>query len=230
MWSANSGSTEHMTPDATALTEYEPAAPGDMVEVVDKTLLPVQGYGGLKLELQQPGGITAVTLQKVAHVPALGRNLLSTRQASERSREPFINYPNKAQLGLGKNTICTFRLGESGLFKVMGRRCSNTENRALSLRALLSRGVMEMHRLLGHPSEQITRATAKKLDVELSGPWTPCVACSKVKARRNAVPKSTNTRSTRRAGLFFVDQGGSMPVTSLGGSKCVMICVDDFSR
>ncbi|CAN0442399.1 unnamed protein product, partial [Ascophyllum nodosum] len=82
-WIADSGSTKHMTPDATALTEYEPAAPQDMVEVADKTLLPVQGYGGLTLELQQPGGITAVTLQKVAHVPALGRNLLSTRRVSE---------------------------------------------------------------------------------------------------------------------------------------------------
>ena len=130
MWNVDSGSTERMTPDVTALTEYEPAVPGDMVEVADKTLLPVQGYGWLTLELQQPGGITAVTLQKVAHVPALGRNLLSTRRVSERSGEPFINYPNKAQFGLGKNTISTFRLGESGLFEVMGRRCSNTENRA----------------------------------------------------------------------------------------------------
>ena len=78
-----------MTPDATALTEYEPAAPRDIVEVADKTLLPDQGYGGLTLELQQPGGITAITMQKVAHVPALGRNFLSTRRASERSGEPF---------------------------------------------------------------------------------------------------------------------------------------------
>ena len=170
MWNANSDSIEDMTPDATALTEYKPAAPEDMVEVADKTLLPVQEYGGLTLELQQPGGITAVTLQKVAHVPALGRNLLSTRRASERSGEPFLNYPNKAKLGLGKNTICTFRLGESGLFEVMGRRCSNTENRAMSSRALLLRGVMEMHRLLGHPSEQITRDTARHIGVELSGP------------------------------------------------------------
>ena len=229
-WIADSGSTEHITPDATALKEYKPAAPGDTVEVADKTSLPVQGYGGLTLELQQPDSITAITLQNVAHVPALGCNLLSTRRASERSGEPFINYPNKAQLGLGKNTICTFHLGESGLVGVMGRRCSNTENRALSSRALLSRGVMEMHRLLGHPSEQITRDTAKQLGVQLSGSWTPCVACSKAKARRNAVPKSTNTRSTCIVERLFVDLGGSMPATSLGGRKYVMICVNDFSR
>ena len=169
MWNEDLGSTEYMTPDAIALTEYKPAVPGDVVEVADKTLLLVQGYGGLTLELQQPGGITAVTLQKVARVPALGRNLFYTRRASERSGEPSINYPNKAQLDLGENTKCTFRLGESGLFEVMGRRC-NHENRASSLRALLSRGVMEMDQLLSHPSEQITRDTAKKLGVELSGP------------------------------------------------------------
>ena len=225
-WIADSGSTEHMTPDATALAEYKPAAPGDMVEVADKALLPVEGYGGLALELQQPSGITAVTLQNVAHVPVLGCNLLSTRRANERSGESFINYPNKAQLGLGKNT---FRLVESGLFKVMGRRCSNTENIALSSRALLSRGAMKMHRLLDS-SEKITRDTAKQLGVELSGPWTPCVVYSKAKARRNSVPNSTNTRSTRRAGRFFVDLGGSMPATSLGGSKYVTIFVYDFSR
>ena len=87
MWNVNSGSTEHMTPDATALKEFKPAAPGDMVKVADKTLLPVQIYGGLKLELQQPGAITAVTLQNVAHVPALRCNLLSTRRVNERSGE-----------------------------------------------------------------------------------------------------------------------------------------------
>ena len=113
-----------------------------MVEGADNTLLPVQGYGRLTLELQQPGGITTATLQKVAHVPALGRNLRSTQRASERSGEHFINNPNKAQLGLEKNTICTFRLGESGLFEMMRRRRSNTGNRALSSRALPSRGVM----------------------------------------------------------------------------------------
>ena len=82
-WNADLGSTEHMTPDATA-DRIQTGAPGDMVEVADKTLFPVQGYGGLTLELQQPGGITAVTLQNVAHVPALGCNLLSTRRARTR--------------------------------------------------------------------------------------------------------------------------------------------------
>ena len=107
LWNTDSDSTEHMTPDATALIEYETAAPGDVVEIPDTTLLSVQGCDVLELKLQQPRGITAATLQNVAYVPALGRNVLSTRRASERSGESFINYPNKAQLGPGKSNICT---------------------------------------------------------------------------------------------------------------------------
>ena len=141
-----------MTPDATALIEYKPATPGDMVEVADKTLLPVQGYGGSKLELKQPGGITTVTLNNVAHVPAPGRNLFSTRRASERSGEPFINCSTKTKLYLGKSTIFTFRLGESGLFKEMGRRCNNTGNKAWSSRVLISRGVWRRTDYLAIPA------------------------------------------------------------------------------
>ena len=153
-WNADSGSTEQMSPDATALTEYKLAAPEYMEEVADKTLLSVQGYGGLALEAA--GRHHSRQAAECRHLPALGCNLFSTRRANEGSGEPFINYPSKAQLGLGKSTICTFRLRQSGLFQVMGRRCSNTGKRALSSRALILCGVKETHRLLGHPSEQIT--------------------------------------------------------------------------
>ena len=87
-----------MAPDANVLINYKPAASGDMVvEVVHETLVPVQGYGALKLELPQPGGITAIKLQNIAHAPALGCNLLfSTRPESERSGESFNSYPDKA--------------------------------------------------------------------------------------------------------------------------------------
>ena len=228
-WNADSDVPKRMTPDAAFLIDYKPAAPEDMVEVTEQTLVPVQRCDGLKRKLQQPGGITVVTLQNVTHVPALGHSLLSTRRASVRSGGPFINYSNKTQFDLEKNAICTFRLVESGLFEVLGRRCNKTGNKALSLKVLLLRGVMA-HRLFGHHSEQTTREMVNQLGVGLSGPWTPCVACSKEKARRNAVPTSTGTRSTHRAGRFFVEPGCSMPATRLGGSKCARVRADDVSR
>lgn len=70
-----------------------------MVEVIDQTLVLVQEYGELELELQQPGGTTAVKLKKTAQEPTLGRHL-STRHVSDMPGEHFINYPDKAQPGL----------------------------------------------------------------------------------------------------------------------------------
>ena len=58
--------------------------------------------------------------------------------------------------------------------------------------------------LTSPPQRASHRDTATQLGVKLSGPWMPCVASSKAKARHNAVPKSTDTRSTTRAGRFFL--------------------------
>ena len=211
-----------------------------MVKIADRTLLPVQRFGRLKLELQQPDVLKAVTLYNITHMPTLGRNLLPTRQASERSGEPSFHtaserevwrtFPQLPEHNIAwprKSDICTFRLGASGFFEVMKRRHSHTENKPLSSRALLSRVVIDTHRALRQPSEHITRDAANQLGVELSGPWTSCDACSKAKARRNAGSRRMNTRYTGRVGRLFVDLGGCMPTSYLGGSKCVM---DGFTR
>lgn len=138
-----------------SLNDHKPTAPGKLVEVANKTLVPVQGYGGIELGLQQPSCTTAVKPKNVAYLSALGRNL-STRHASETSGGPFINYLNKAQLCLGKGSTCPFHLGESGILELMEQHCNNTGDEALSLRASLLRCELEVHRLLDHPSEEIT--------------------------------------------------------------------------
>lgn len=96
-WSAQSGATGHITPK-----DYKPAAPGEVIEIADDNVLWTEGCGQLEMEPKQLGGIVSVTLKNVAHVPALGRNLLSMRRevVSESPREHFVNYPFKGQLGL----------------------------------------------------------------------------------------------------------------------------------
>ena len=47
---------------------------------------------------------------------------------------------------------------------------------------------------------------------------------------RHAVPKSTETRTDKRAGRVFIDLAGPFHVKSLAGSRFAMLCVDDFSR
>ena len=114
-------------------------------------------------------------------------------------------------------------LTENGLMKI----ASGT---ALAMRAGASRDVMEVHRLLAHPSEDITRKPAEMMGIETTGQWGACETCFQVKAKRHAVPKKTDERMSVRGQRFFVDVGGPMKHSSLGGNSYVVIFVGDCTR
>ena len=63
---------------------------------------------------------------------------------------------------------------------------------ALGMRASASRDVMEVHRMLAHPSEDITRKTAGMMGIETTSQWWACETCFQAKAQRHAVPKKTD--------------------------------------
>ena len=69
---------------------------------------------------------------------------------------------------------------------------------ALGMRAGASRDVMEVHRMLAHPSEDITRKTAEMMGIETTGQWGACETCFQAKAKRHAVPKKTDERASVR--------------------------------
>ena len=85
-WISDSGATGNMISDPTGFERYETAPPGCTVEMGDGTLLPVAGYGGLRLKIQQgdaDGSLTRdLMLRRTAHVPAFRHSLLSTAQLS----------------------------------------------------------------------------------------------------------------------------------------------------
>ncbi|CAN0405016.1 unnamed protein product, partial [Ascophyllum nodosum] len=57
-----------------------------------------------------------------------------------------------------------------------------------------------------------------------------CETCFQVKAKRHAVPKKTDERASVKGKRFFVDVGGPMKHSSLGGNNYVVIFVDDYTR
>ena len=48
---------------------------------------------------------------------------------------------------------------------------------ALAMRAGVSRDVMEVHRMLAHPSEDITTKAAEMMGIETTGQWGACETC-----------------------------------------------------
>ena len=246
-WVDDSGATESMTADPVGFEGYEPAPPEDQVESADGKILPVAGYGRLRLLVDQGDGsflgeTQKLTLERVVHMPGLGKhNLISAKALAKMLDAPMRVYPAAAVIQPrhgGKSLVFrTLRPG-NGLFEIKARRCAiaqqTQESPALSKSLVAGRrpkrDIMEFHRLLGHPGEDITRETARTTDVQLTGTWAPCVQCSEARVRRYAVPKTTDSRADRRAGRFFLDITGPFHETSLAGSRFAMLCVDDFSR
>ena len=66
------------------ITVYIKAPAGTTVEVPDETILPVDGFGAVVVDLNQRCTTTKrVKMVSVAYVPERLRNLLSTRNAVE---------------------------------------------------------------------------------------------------------------------------------------------------
>ena len=68
------------------------------------------------------------------------------------------------------------------------------------------------------------------MGIETTRQWGACETCFQAKAKRHAVPKKTDERASVRGQRFFVDMGGPMKHSSLGGNSYVVTFVDDCTR
>ena len=188
-WESDSGATFHMSHTRAGMSAYNKASPGTNVEIADGNILPVDGFGRIEVDLDQPGRTTKmVKMDDVAYVPGLSRNLLSTVKAVEQWGKPLIYYRNKAVLGFPGEESLVFKFcSRRGLFSATGARRIPMQEAALeanltengfvkiasgaALRASASRDVMDVHRMLAHPSGDITRNTAVMMGIETTGQW-----------------------------------------------------------
>ena len=83
-----------------------------------------------------------------------------------------------------------------------------------------------MHELLGHPSDELTSATAKSLEKKLEKREDPCLACLVSKARKKAIPKMLLSRSTVPGERLYIDISG-IKGKSRGGNKFWLLISDD---
>ena len=78
--------------------------------------------------------------------------------------------------------------------------------------------VKEFHKRIGHPSEEVTRATAGNMGVELTGKYEVCEDCALAKSRRKPIPKEAENKAKDPGERMSVDLS-SIAVPSYGGAK-----------
>ena len=170
------------------------------------------------MDLDQPGRTTKmVKMDDVAYVPGLSRNLLSAVKAVEQWGKPLIYNRNEAVLEFPREESLVFKFcPRRGLFSATGARRTPRQEvaleenltvnglvkiasgTALAMRAGASRDVMEVHRMLVYPSEDITTKTAVMMGIETTDQWGACETCFQAKAKRHAAPKKTVERASVR--------------------------------
>ena len=120
-----------MTQDLSHLEDCTPPAPGDEVESAGGCFLPVARYRRLRLLVDKgngtfKGATRELTVDRVAHVPNLGRhNLLSTKRLTTAFDAPMRVYPAAATIRprFGCKTLVFRSLyPETGFLDIKARR------------------------------------------------------------------------------------------------------------
>ena len=96
-WNLDSDATLQMFHTRVGMTAYKKAPPGTTVDVTDGTILPVDEFGTIEMDLDQPGTTNKpMKMVAVAYVPGPSRNLLSARKSVEQWGKPLVYYKTKA--------------------------------------------------------------------------------------------------------------------------------------
>ena len=96
-WASDSSALFHMFHTSAGIAAYKKASPGTTAKVADGNILPVDGFGRIKVDRYQPGNTAKlVRMGAVAYVPGRSRNLLSTLKAVEQLGKPLIYYRTRA--------------------------------------------------------------------------------------------------------------------------------------
>ena len=92
----DSGASFHMSLIQAGMTAYEKAPAETIVEVADGTIWPVDGFGTVEVDLDQPGTTSKrVKMFSVAYVPGRSRDFLSTHKAVEQWGKPLVYLKTK---------------------------------------------------------------------------------------------------------------------------------------
>ncbi|CAN0197419.1 unnamed protein product, partial [Pylaiella littoralis] len=232
-WCFDSGSSGHVSFDATKMTNYRPC--NKFLRVASGAQLRIEGRGDLLVDFQSGPGQVRVKLMSVAHAPTASYHLLSL---------PACVKQGHTYNGDSRGITMHLKSGQTLLAPLVGnlhyaygyRLGSEIEQTC----AVLAPGrlstknvdINAYHRSTAHTHELLLRKSAAQQGVvlEKGSKLLPCVGCSLAKGISAPIHKTTACRSDKKLGRVFVDLTGKQPVKSIGGKQYSIIFRDDKTR
>lgn len=157
-------------------------------------------------------------------------NLLSVSQITSFGNK-VIFYSDSCEIRSANDELLATASCVDGLYKLDGFRPSSIERALAVVRSNESKELW--HRRLGHSNEtdldKMRKGGVNGVSYVDTNGSLACVACCRGKQTRKPFKKST-TRAQQLLEVVHADLAGKMETTSIGGSRYVLVLVDDFSR
>lgn len=190
----------------------------------------IVGQGDIVLQVHVNGKSKKCTLKDVKHVPSLRYQLLSVSVMARKGISSLFNNTG-VTLTNGSNgqTLATCSI-LNGLYSL-----DRNSNRGDADAALLA-SIDLWHQRLGHVNvagikRMATRNIVNGIKIDSSESInSTCDGCQMGKGKRTKISQKVSTRAKGILDLEHSDVLGPMETASVGGSKYVVVFVDDFSN
>ena len=225
----DTGATSHMTNNDFGM--FECSTSNSNVFVGNGKALKATKIGKIKHQNVVDGKFTSFTLQDVLYVPELSGNLFSLTKGINNGYElKSVKIASTTSLVLSKNNfklVFSKKESSSNLLTCNLERVIEEGHVATSITKKID--INLYHNMIGHPSQEITKQTAIKYNVDIKGELLPCEHCAVSKAKQKAVPKLSTNRATVFGERIFFDLSW-IKGTSLGGSNYWLLAVDEYTK
>lgn len=236
MWAIDSGATHHICNDKSKFVRLDEGDHGELV-VASGNKTKILGVGTVHERIALPNGqVRDLEVNDVLFVPSIGKNLLSIPQINKANKfqvvfdGPTMNVVTKNS----RKVVATADFAD-GLYWLRAAPSATSVASKSAMAAVRASTASTLHERMGHASAQALRQLADKrmvkdADFTTNAPdLAACRGCQQGKMVQKPFKTNAEKRNFGVFELLHFDICDPMEVDSIGGSKYLLLIVDEAS-